>query len=300
MLTGLKFAGLVVVAGLFLWRAMRWDKGGNPHPTPGSVVPWACLVLAWIVLVMSTLGQVNEGERGVVLNLGAATGRVLEPGVYWTKPFVEDVEVMSVRTQAESVKAEGASKDLQVVHAEITANFSLDPARIVEVYKNLRHDALGRVIRPAIEEAVKAGTAEYKAEELITHRAAVKEKIQNLLRERLAAVGFHLDVINITDFDFSETFNRSIEEKVTATQSALKAENDLARVKFEAQQSVARAQAEAEALKAQAGVVTAELIQLRRVEALLKSIEKWDGHLPTTVMQGEGASPVPVLDVFRK
>lgn len=200
-------------------------------------------------------------------------------------------------TEAASIKAEGASKDLQVIHAEITVNYTMLPERAVEVYRTLRHDAVARVLRPAIEEAVKAGTSEFKAEDLIQHRATVKARIEEILRARMEAKGFTLDTVSITDFDFSDTFNRSIEEKVTATQMALKATNDLERVKAEAQQQVERAKAEAEALKAQREAVTPELIQLRRTEALLKAVEKWDGHMPAFV-GGDGA-PVPMLDVFK-
>lgn len=303
MLTTLKIAAALLVLAFCVFKALRLKTNARgevlPDTTPGRVIAYAVVALAFLLVVLPSIGQVDEGERGVVLNLGAATGRTVEPGMFFVKPFVESVDTMSVRTQAEAVKAEGASKDLQVVHAEITCNYSLDPARVVEVYKALKHDALLRVIRPAIEEAVKAATADFKAEELITHRGAVKDRIYALLRDRLAARGFLLDAINITDFDFSDTFNRSIEEKVTATQSALKAENDLARVKAEAAQSVERAEAEAKALKAQRDAVTPALIELRRVEALLKSIEKWDGHLPATVMSGGNGTPVPVLDVFR-
>jgi regulator of protease activity HflC (stomatin/prohibitin superfamily) len=249
-----------------------------------------------LVVVWGAVRQVDEGERAVVLRNGAATGEVKAPGLCLVVPLIDTLQPMSVMTEAAKVEASGASKDLQVVHAEITVNYSMLPERAVEVYTALRHDALQRVIRPAIEEAVMAGTAEFKAEDLIQHRESVKGRIESILRLRLDAKGFALDAVSITDFDFSDTFNRSIEDKVTATQQALKAENDLVRVRAEAQQSVARAEAEAQALKAQREAVTPELIQLRRTEALLKAIEKWDGRMPTYVGPD---SPVPMLDVFK-
>lgn len=257
-------------------------------------------LIAWVlalIVLWAAVGQVDEGERGVVLRNGRATGTVLEPGLYIIAPFLDSVERMSVMTEAASIKAEGASKDLQVIHADITVNYAMLPDRAVEVYRLLRHDALARVIRPAIEEAVKAGTAEFKAEDLIQHRESVKSRIENILRLRLDAKGFTLDTVSITDFDFSRSFNDSIEAKVTATQNALKAQNDLERVKAEAQQQVERAKAEAMALMAQREAVTPELITLRRVEALLKAVEKWDGRMPTYV--GGNGAPVPMLDVFQ-
>jgi hypothetical protein len=43
--------------------------------------------------------------------------------------------------------------------------------------------------------------------------------------------------------------------------------------------------------------VTPELVALRRIEAQLKAVDKWDGHMPNVVTSG---GPVPLLDVFGK
>lgn len=288
---------LFVVLGLgLLVLLIGFCAGWTTDEVRPARIPVALLIAVGYIALVSGIGKVNEGERGVVLHNGAATGQVLDPGLYWVAPVIGTVEEMSVMTEAASIKAEGASKDLQVIHAEITVNYAMLPERAVEVYRALRHDAVARVIRPAIEEAVKAGTSEFKAEDLIQHRALVKEKIESILRTRMEAKGFTLDTVSITDFDFSDTFNQAIESKVTATQMAMKAGNDLERVKAEAQQQVERAKAEAEALKAQREAVTPDLILLRRTEALLKAIEKWDGRMPTYVGPD---SPVPMLDVFK-
>src|SRR3990167_6285028 len=54
-----------------------------------------------------------------------------------------------------------------------------------------------------------------------------------------------------SNFDFSASFNAAIEAKVTAEQSALAARNKLEQIKFEAEQKVASATAEATALRLQ-------------------------------------------------
>jgi regulator of protease activity HflC (stomatin/prohibitin superfamily) len=56
------------------------------------------------------------------------------------------------------------------------------------------------------------------------------------VRDRLIAHHIDVDAVSITDFNFSEEYNRAIEAKVTAQQNALKAENDLTRIKIEAEQ----------------------------------------------------------------
>jgi regulator of protease activity HflC (stomatin/prohibitin superfamily) len=209
-------------------------------------------------------------------------------------PFINTVELMLVQVVAYDAVAEAASRDLQDVKAKVTLNYSLDPAQVVEIYRALRHDYEFRIIKPAIQEAVKASTARFTAEELITRRPEVREAIQGNLAQRLDRFGILTQAVSITDFAFSKSFNEAIEAKVTATQQVLKAERDLLRVRLEAQQQIEQARAQAEALRIQKENVTPALIELRRIEAQFRAIEKWDGHMPTYV-----AGPVPILDVFK-
>lgn len=57
------------------------------------------------------------------------------------------------------------------------------------------------------------------------------------------------------NFEFSESFNKSIEAKVTAEQNALAQKNLLEKVKYEAEQRIVQSKAEAEAIKIQAEAI---------------------------------------------
>ena len=136
-------------------------------------------------------------------------------------------------------------------------------------------------------------TAQYTAEEIITKRSDVSMKMTNLLTEKIAENGIKVEAFNVINFDFSEEFNNAIESKQIAQQQALKAEQDLNRIKIEAEQKTVQAQAEAEALRLQKQEITEDLLELRRIEAQLKAIEKWDGKLPTY----NGGDAIPFIDI---
>lgn len=129
---------------------------------------------------------------------------------------------------------------------------------------------------------------------MITRRPEVRDAISHNLVQRLDRFGIQAQAMSITDFAFSKAFNEAIEAKVTATQQVLKAERDLQRVRLEAQQQIENARAQAEALRIQKQNVTPELVELRRIEAQFRAIDKWNGQMPTYV-----AGPVPILDVFK-
>jgi multidrug efflux pump subunit AcrA (membrane-fusion protein) len=105
-----------------------------------------------------------------------------------------------------------------------------------------------------------------------------------VLSERLTPRNITIEEVSITEFQFSDEFNRAIESKQVAQQNALRAEQELRRAQIDSQRQVAEAeaqaeariavaQAEAEALRLQREVISPELLQLR-------FIEKWNGVLP--------------------
>ncbi len=66
-------------------------------------------------------------------------------------------------------------------------------------------------------------------------------------------------------------------------------------MKFEAEQAITRATAEARGLELQKEQITAELLELRKIEVRRTAVEKWNGVMPSVVTSG---GPVPMLDVF--
>ena len=233
------------------------------------------VIAVFVMIVNSPLGTVGAGERGIQLRFGAVTGKIFDEGLYFRIPFVESVQKMDVRIQKDEVAASAASKDLQIVTSRIALNYHLDPEAVDKIWQEVGKDYNTRIIAPSIQEAVKAESAKFTAEELITKREEVKEKIKANLAVRLLERSIIVDEFNIIDFEFSPAFNTAIEAKVTAEQLKLKADRDLERIVIEAQQKIADAKGKAEAIKIEA-------IALRQNPQVveLRWIEKWDGKVP--------------------
>lgn len=253
------------------------------------------LAAALLFIFWMSFTTVDAGYRGVVLRFGAVTGRILDPGPHLITPFIETVRPISVQVQVEKLESQAASHDLQVVHTQVTLAYYQDPCCVTDIWAKLNDDAVNRVVIPAIQEAIKAQTAQYDAEQLVAQRPAVRNGIEQYVHDRLVSHHIDVDSVSITDFNFSEEYNRAIEAKVTAQQNALKAENDLNRIKIEAEQKVTQAQAEAKALEVQKQQITPELLQLRTIEMMQ---QHWDGRLPDVYMAGQGGA-LPMIDVLK-
>jgi regulator of protease activity HflC (stomatin/prohibitin superfamily) len=223
---------------------------------------------------------VPAGFVGVKLRFQAVTGQSLPEGLNFILPWINDVVIMDTRTQKKEVKAAAASKDLQDTASTIAVNFSLMPNKAHEVYRTIGVDYENKIIDPAVQQEIKTVTAQYTVEELITQRQKVSEAILSQLKKRLGESYIDVESLSIVDFDYSEQYRQSIEEKQIAEQRKLKALRDLERIKIEAEQKVAQATAEAEALKLQKENISPDLIELRRIEASIMAIQKWDGKLP--------------------
>ena len=262
-------------------------KKGNMRPV---LIIGAILV---VFLFLHPWAQIGAGERGVVLNFGAVQENVLEEGLHFRIPIMQKVVPMDVKVQKSLTNAAASSSDLQEVSSEVALNYHIVPDKSSIVYQSIGIHFKERIIDPAVQEVVKAVTAKYSAEELITKRPAVSEAMRATLTERLMVHNMAVDAFSIVGFSFSKIFMEAIESKQTAEQLALKAKRDLERIKIEAEQKVTAAKAEAESLRLQRANISTDLIELRKIEANLKAIDKWNGILP----QVTGGGAVPFIGV---
>ncbi len=248
-----------------------------------------------IVLLLSfpallSFYTVDSGERGLVIRFGEVIS-VESEGLHFKVPLIDSVINVDVRTRKAEAPASAGTKDLQTVNTTVALNYHLSPDSLKDTYTRIGLDVESKVIDPRIQEAVKAVVAKYSAEELLKKRDLVKENIVEILRNDLIKYNVILEDVQITNFQFSASFDDAIEAKQTAEQSALKAKYELDRVKIEAEKKITLAKAEAETIRIQADAIRAqggsEYVQL-------KGIEKWDGKLPT--YNGGGAVPFINID----
>jgi len=257
----------------------------NIKPDMGKFKKVFKYFIIFIVLLMVVAFKpwtiVDPGYRGVLVRLGDVVPGPLDQGIHAIIPMVDHVVQMEVRINKEESSASAASKDLQTVTTKVAVNFHPDPKSIDKLFAEVGLSYGSRLIDPAVQEVVKAVSARYTAEELITERPQVKDLIKEQLTTRLATHYILVDDISITDFDFSRSFNDAIEAKQVAEQNVQKAQRDLQRIEVEAKQKITQATAEAEALRLQKQQISPDLLRLREIENQRLAIQKLS-YLPTS------------------
>ena len=298
-----------------------FDFGGRRYDIPdvpknvrrltGTLIVLIIIAIAGITVVTTATVRVPSGYRGVLLTWGKVENTVFMEGLNFKIPFSQSVVLMNVQIQkAESIEAT-ATKDLQEVSTTVAVNYKLDPIYVNEVYRDLRQDYVDRVIKPNIEESLKATTALFRAEELITKRAEVKQTFDTILAERLSIFNIQVIAVSLTDFQFSPSFAAAIDAKVTAEQQALVSKNELEMIRYEAQQQIIQAEAAKNATMRRAegdafaqiteANATAKAIQIITAQmtdeyAQYLWLTQWDGKLPAVYTKDESGLIIDVSE----
>lgn len=246
-----------------------------------SVLVTTVVLGAVIGTALGSFVVISAGHQGVQVTMGEVNMQTLNEGLHFVNP-ISDVREVSVRvTKAELKNANAGTRDLQIVHTDIVVNYRLDGTKVAHVYKEFGLELEDKILLPAVNESFKATTAHYNSEELVTKRDEVSHAIHEQLQIKVAKYGLIVSEISLVNFGFSAQYQAAIEQKVIATQQKLKAEQDLARIQVEAEQNIAKAKGEAESIRIQAQAIQN---QGGKDYVQLKSIEKWDGKLPTMML----------------
>ena len=252
-----------------------------------KAITLSVIALVVVILLFSSFTTIKTGEVGIRVRLGKVVNTKTNEGINFKIPFIETIERMNVKVQKVEVNANSSSKDLQVLDEVVAVNYRIDSKKAKSLYKNVGTGYREVVLEPAIQESIKAVTSRYTAEELITNRSEVSKKCMDELSKKVNKYGIIVSDFNITNFSFSQEFDKAIEEKQVAEQKVLTAKQELEREKIEAEKKIVAAEAEKKANELKQQSLTDNIIRE-------KFIEKWDGKLPT-VMGGNNMLDVSKL-----
>jgi regulator of protease activity HflC (stomatin/prohibitin superfamily) len=268
------------------------DKAGNL--AVGKITGYIVLLILVISLLGGSIVVVEAGQTGVVLTFGRVSPIVLQEGIHLKVPFAQRVIAVNNRIVKTEVNTEAFSKDLQTVSTVIAVNYHISKSSSADIYKQVGMGYEDVLVVPAINEVLKAVTANYTAQQLVSTRAEVSVLLDDNLNTKLNEYGILVDDLNIINWDFTEEYITAIEAKQVAEQNLIKTrteqEQALVIANTEAQKQVIAAQAEADKIKllADATAESNRIIAESLSDLLLRyaTIQKWDGQLPKVTSGG--------------
>jgi regulator of protease activity HflC (stomatin/prohibitin superfamily) len=267
------------------------------------------LALLGITIVLGSWYTIDQRERGVILRNGRLIGTAL-PGLGFKVPWIDSIVKISLETQrAKFDKVNSYSRDQQPADLLISVNFRATEDKVDELYTQfggLRGYA-DRVLFPRVLAHSKIVFGRFNAVTAIQERGRLSQEVQEAVIQ--AAGGpVIIEAVQIENLDFSNEYEKSIEQRMLAEVEVQRLRQNAEREKVQAEIVVTQANARANAVRAQAQA-EADAIKLRgdaeaqaiaaRGKALgenpslvsLVQAEKWDGKLPATMVPG-GAVPM--------
>lgn len=258
--------------------------------------------LVALTVIGGSFYTVDQGERGVILRNGAVVGTA-EPGLGFKLPIVDSVREINVQTQARVYKDVMVySRDQQNAGLQVSVNYRLASDKVEQIYSEFagQDGIVSRLLDRQVPEEVKNVFGRFNAVTAIQERARLGMEIQEAIQKAANNSMLIVESVQVENIDFSEAYEKSIEQRMLAEVEVQKVQQNAEREKVQAEIAVIQAKAQADAVKlqgdAEAHAINARGKALRDNPSLVQLVqaEKWDGKLPTTMVPGQ---TVPFINV---
>ena len=264
------------------------------------------------MLVIVGCGQINTGEAGFLTRWGEIISREpLSDGLHFYEPIGTDLVKYNIKNQSIECNTEVFTKDIQSMRLTMSVTYHLDKDKIMELHAKTGHNYDNILISPAILGSAKDAIGKLEADAIIAKREVVTKTIEDDLRNSMKPYGISIVFVKILNIDYSDAFERAVEEKQVALQKSIKEKNETSRLREVANQQVVKAKADAESkialaeAEAQAILIKAES-EAKAIDMKNKALasssalidftlaERWNGKLPEQML---GSTPVPFINV---
>lgn len=262
------------------------------------------VVVGFLVITLSSIFLTNcytvkTGEVAVISTFGKLD-RIEYEGLHFKIPFIQSKDFMETRektyifgkTQEMDTTLEVSTKDMQTIKLEFTvqANIS-DPEKLYRAF-GLKYE--WRFIRPRVNEIVQSTIAKYTIEEFVSMRATISSEIFRELQDDFMAYGLNVSNVSIVNHDFSDEYERAVEEKKIAEQAVQKAKSEQEKLSVIAENKVKLAEyaLKEKELQAKANAIESNSLTPQLLKKMM--IEKWNGELPK--VQGNSSNLIKFDD----
>ena len=264
---------LLVGAGLMAWRL--YQTKFKKLSFSGTIVILVAVIC--LALIPSSFHTVEAGEIAVVKHLGEAKN-IRTAGTYFDFWITEKYEYYDAKVQNMDIRTQAYSKDAQTMTIAMNVQYKIDDSKVIEIANQYGTiDLLANRIESIATEKAKATLSSYSAMNIIETRSTISPLVEDTIKNAVNEE-YCVDIVAVvlTNIDFSDAFEKTVEDKMIAEQEKLKAEyeketaivnaqKELEVAKLQAQAKIERAKADAEA---QIEVARAEATSVK-----LKSVE---------------------------
>ena len=212
----------------------------------------AALFLVLAILISPSFHTVDTGEVAVVKRLGEAKA-VRSAGTHFDFWVTNTYSKYDAKVQNLDIATAAYSSDAQTMDVAMTLQYQILTDKAIDIAKEYGSlDVLQSRIQSIAIEKAKSVLSSYKAMDIISDRASMSPKVEESIKSAIADKYFvTISTVVLTNIDFSDAFEKAVEDKMIAEQNQLRAEYEnaakIAAAEAEAKAAIEKAQGQAEA-----------------------------------------------------
>lgn len=309
---------VVIIGGCIAGAVIFRSKKRNNTKIFTVCLAVACVAFLVFMLIPFSIHTVEPGQVAVVKVLGKAE-YVRSPGTYFDFWMTRQYDMLDTTVQQEQISTMCYSADAQTMDVTLVVQFQIRKDKAIEIDNNYNTlDRLTARVRSISEDNVKTVLSQKSAMNIIETRSTVSPDIEKLIKETVEERNYHVDIVAvvITNIDFSDAFEKVVEDKMIAEQEKLKAEyekekaiieaeKELEVAKLEAEARIARAQGDAEAVRlaaeAEANAIKVKSIEVARMLGFtIKETATEDGVLYSIDFTGKSEEEIKLISDYLK
>lgn len=233
------------------------------------------MLVAFVVIPFS-FHEVETGEIAVVKKYGKTIG-TKTAGLNFDLWFVNKYEYYDLKAQEITTEIAAYSLDAQTMTSTLTLQYRIQADKVMEI--NEQYGSLetlnSRITSVAIEKS-KVVLSSQSAMQIIENRDILGSQLAEEISKAMTHYNVNVELAVLTNIDFSDAFEKVVEDKMIAEQEKLKAQYEKEKAIIQAEQAleVAKKQAEAEIAKAEGNAQAQIAIAEAQAETIkLKSLE---------------------------
>ena len=225
------------------------------------------VVAIFLILIacINSCSTVRQRERAVQYVFGKVSGDVIQPGIKFHVPFISKIQKYSITPKTFeatfSVGRDGAiTRDMQTVGTTVNVKYAYDESRIMDIATRYGDSVIESAMKSNIIASVKEVVGGYSIYELVEKQPEVTSKVSEAILARMTDYPIAISQTTITNWDWSDDFDRQIKETANRTQMVKQAEQEANIAAANAQKLVKEAEAKKQAiqLEAEASLIKAQ------------------------------------------
>lgn len=248
VITGIVLA--VIAIGCAAFAIYKFEDGSSGTGAVSTIV--AIVAVIAFICVPFSFRTIDTGEVAVVKHFGEAK-EVRTPGMHYDFWMTNSYIKYDSKVQNVDIVTSAYSSDAQTMDISMTLQYQIMTDKVIDIAKEYGTlEVLQNRIQSIAIEKTKAALSSYKAMDIIADRASMSPLVEQAIKDAIGDKYFvNVSTVVLTNIDFSDAFEKAVEDKMIAEQNQLRAEYDnaakVAAAEAEANAAIQRAEGEAQA-----------------------------------------------------